>query len=145
VQSSLPRSPNWCYDEFRYFIIVERSRSKLRPRREVAKFVPSPPAIRIMHHCSCKPMSVLRLKNVFILKLYDRRCLRFLMQSNKVGVATLMVQMHSGRWTLIKLRSTVKALRSWSQKNIGSIRIQLAVAKDVILQLDRAQKEEISL
>jgi hypothetical protein len=67
------------------------------------------------------------------------------MQSNKVGVATLMVQMHSGRWTLIKLRSTVKALRSWSQKNIGSIRIQLAVAKDVILQLDRAQKEEISL
>jgi hypothetical protein len=39
-----------------------------------------------------------------------------------------------------KLRATAKALRSWSNKFIGSIRLQLAVAREVILKLDQAQE-----
>ena len=38
-----------------------------------------------------------------------------------------------------KLRNTAKMLRSWSAKNIGSVRLQLAIAKEIVLRLDAAQ------
>jgi hypothetical protein len=39
----------------------------------------------------------------------------------------------------VKFWNMARALRSWSQKFMGSIRFQLEVAKDVIYQLDQAQ------
>jgi hypothetical protein len=39
----------------------------------------------------------------------------------------------------IKFRSTIRSLQSWSQKKVGSVQLQLAVAKEVIFQLDHAQ------
>jgi hypothetical protein len=39
-----------------------------------------------------------------------------------------------------KFQNTTWALKSWSQKFIGSIRFQLGVPKEVIFQLERAQK-----
>lgn len=50
-----------------------------------------------------------------------------------------------------KLRNVARALKSWSMRNIGSVRVQLAVAREVILRLDCAQEsralslEEITL
>ena len=38
-----------------------------------------------------------------------------------------------------KLRNLAKALKSWSAKRIGSIRLQLAIAKEIVLRLDSAQ------
>lgn len=38
-----------------------------------------------------------------------------------------------------KLRNTAKALKSWSAKHIGSVGLQLAIAKEIVLQLDCAQ------
>ena len=38
-----------------------------------------------------------------------------------------------------KLRNTAKALKSWSAKHIGSVRLQLAIAKEIVLRLDHAQ------
>ena len=38
-----------------------------------------------------------------------------------------------------KLRNTAKALKSWSAKHIGSVRLQLAIAKEIVLRLDSAQ------
>ena len=38
-----------------------------------------------------------------------------------------------------KLRNTAKALKSWSAKNIGSVRLQLAIAKEIVFRLDSAQ------
>ena len=38
-----------------------------------------------------------------------------------------------------KLRNTAKALKSWSAKHIGSVRLQLAIAKEIVLRLDCAQ------
>jgi hypothetical protein len=38
-----------------------------------------------------------------------------------------------------KLRNTISSLRSWSQKYIGSVRLQLAVATEVIHKIDQAQ------
>jgi hypothetical protein len=40
----------------------------------------------------------------------------------------------------IKLSRTVKALRSWERTKIGNIKTQLAVAKEVIWQIDQAQE-----
>ena len=37
-----------------------------------------------------------------------------------------------------KLRNTAKALKSWSAKHIGSIRLQLAIAKEIVYRLDLA-------
>jgi hypothetical protein len=51
----------------------------------------------------------------------------------------------------IKFRSTAKALKSWSQKFIDNIQLQLAVAKEVMFQLEHAQdhrplsQEEVTL
>ncbi|WVZ78989.1 LOW QUALITY PROTEIN: hypothetical protein U9M48_026623, partial [Paspalum notatum var. saurae] len=39
----------------------------------------------------------------------------------------------------IKLRNTAKALQSWSAKFVGSVRLQLAVAREVVLLFDGAQ------
>jgi hypothetical protein len=39
-----------------------------------------------------------------------------------------------------KLRNVARALRSWSDKKIGSVRLQLALAKEVILRLEVAQE-----
>jgi hypothetical protein len=39
-----------------------------------------------------------------------------------------------------KFHNTARAMKSWSQKFIGSIRFQLGVAKEVIFQLDRVQE-----
>jgi hypothetical protein len=36
-----------------------------------------------------------------------------------------------------KLRNTTKVLKRWSQKFVGSVRLQLAVAKEVIFQLEQ--------
>ena len=44
-----------------------------------------------------------------------------------------------------KLRNTAKMLRSWSAKNIGSVRLQLAIAKEIVLRLDAAQDIRVSL
>lgn len=38
-----------------------------------------------------------------------------------------------------KLRNTAKALKSWSAKRIGCIRLQLAIAKEILYRLDWAQ------
>lgn len=38
-----------------------------------------------------------------------------------------------------KLRQTAKALKSWSSNNVGSIRLQLMVAREVIARLEEAQ------
>lgn len=38
-----------------------------------------------------------------------------------------------------KLRQTAKALKSWNAKHIGSVRLQLAIAKEIVLRLDAAQ------
>lgn len=42
-----------------------------------------------------------------------------------------------------KLRSTAKALRSWSMKNVGSVRLQLFMARELIAQLDAAQDSRL--
>jgi hypothetical protein len=39
-----------------------------------------------------------------------------------------------------KLRRTAKALKSWSMKNVGSVRLQLFMAREIIAQLDLAQE-----
>ena len=38
-----------------------------------------------------------------------------------------------------KLRATAKALTSWSAKHVGSVRLQLAIAKEIVLRFDCAQ------
>ena len=37
-----------------------------------------------------------------------------------------------------KFRNTAKALKSWSAKHIGSVRLQLAIAKEIVFRLDSA-------
>lgn len=39
-----------------------------------------------------------------------------------------------------KFRSLAKSLKSWSSKRIGSVRLQLALAREVVLQLDVAEE-----
>ena len=39
-----------------------------------------------------------------------------------------------------KLRNTARALQRWSQKHVSSIRLQLAVARELILRFDSAQE-----
>jgi hypothetical protein len=39
----------------------------------------------------------------------------------------------------IKLRYTARVLRSWSTSRVGSVRFQLALAREVVLRLDEAQ------
>jgi hypothetical protein len=39
-----------------------------------------------------------------------------------------------------KLQSTARALKSWSAKHVGSIRLQLAIAKELVLRFDCAQE-----
>jgi hypothetical protein len=43
----------------------------------------------------------------------------------------------------IKLRSVAKTLKSWSAKRIGSIRLRLAIAREVILGLDVAEESRL--
>jgi hypothetical protein len=38
-----------------------------------------------------------------------------------------------------KLQNTAKALKSWSAKHVGSLRLQLAIAKEIMYRLDCAQ------
>jgi hypothetical protein len=38
-----------------------------------------------------------------------------------------------------KFRNTAKSLKRWSQKNVGSIRLQLAIAREVVFKLKQAQ------
>ena len=42
-----------------------------------------------------------------------------------------------------KLRKTAKALQSWSIKNIGSVRSQLFMARELIAQFDAAQEHRL--
>lgn len=42
-----------------------------------------------------------------------------------------------------KLRSTAKALKSWSMKNIGSIKMQLILAREIIGRLEVAQERRV--
>ena len=39
-----------------------------------------------------------------------------------------------------KLRRTAKALKSWSMRNVGSVRLHLFMAREIIAQLDVAQE-----
>jgi hypothetical protein len=39
-----------------------------------------------------------------------------------------------------KLRNTAKALQSWSAKHVGSVRLQLGIAKELVLRFDVAQE-----
>jgi hypothetical protein len=38
-----------------------------------------------------------------------------------------------------KLRNTAKALKSWSMKNIGSVKLQLILARQIVGRLEAAQ------
>ena len=38
-----------------------------------------------------------------------------------------------------KLRNTAKSLKSWSSKHVGSVRLQLAIAKELVYRIDLAQ------
>ena len=38
-----------------------------------------------------------------------------------------------------KLRNTAKMLKSWSAKHVGAVRLQLAIAKEIVSRLDAAQ------
>jgi hypothetical protein len=38
-----------------------------------------------------------------------------------------------------RLRNTAKALKSWSAKRIGSVRLQLAIAKEIVYRFEAAQ------
>ena len=40
----------------------------------------------------------------------------------------------------VKLRAVAKALQSWSARKVGSVRLQLALAREVVLRLDEAQE-----
>lgn len=40
----------------------------------------------------------------------------------------------------VKLRNTARALQAWSMKNIGSVRSQLFMARELISQFDKAQE-----
>lgn len=42
-----------------------------------------------------------------------------------------------------KFRNVARALRSWSDKKIGSVRLQLALAREVILRFDEAQEHRV--
>ncbi|XP_066373323.1 uncharacterized protein [Miscanthus floridulus] len=42
-----------------------------------------------------------------------------------------------------KLRNTAKALKSWSMKNIGSINLQLIIAREIVARLEAAQERRI--
>lgn len=39
-----------------------------------------------------------------------------------------------------KFRNTATVLKRWSQEHIGSIRLQLAIAKEVVFRLDKPQE-----
>ena len=41
-----------------------------------------------------------------------------------------------------KLRQTAKALKSWSTKHVGSIRLQLHVARAMIVELDAGTAQD---
>ena len=43
----------------------------------------------------------------------------------------------------IKFRLTAKALKNWSQEHIGSVRLQLFMAKELIAQLDVVQERRL--
>ena len=40
----------------------------------------------------------------------------------------------------VKLRAVAKALQSWSARKVGSVRLQLALAREVVLRLDEVQE-----
>ena len=42
-----------------------------------------------------------------------------------------------------KLRNTAKALKSWDAKHVGSVRLQLVIAKELVLRFDVAQENRI--
>jgi hypothetical protein len=42
-----------------------------------------------------------------------------------------------------KLRQTAKGLKSWSVKHIGSVHLQLAIAKEIVFRLDSAQDTRV--
>jgi len=45
-------------------------------------------------------------------------------------------------WILdVKFRQTSQALKSWSAKHVGSVRLQLAIAKEIVYRLDLAQDQ----
>lgn len=45
-----------------------------------------------------------------------------------------------------KLRNTARALRSWSMRRIGSVKLQLAVARETVLKLDQAmERRQLSM
>jgi len=43
----------------------------------------------------------------------------------------------------IKLHRTAQALKSWSAKHIGSVRLQLAIAKEIVYIFDLAQEHRL--
>jgi len=43
----------------------------------------------------------------------------------------------------IKLRATATALKSWSAKHVGNVRLQLAIAKEIVFRFDCAQENRM--
>lgn len=43
----------------------------------------------------------------------------------------------------IKLSRTASAIRRWSSETVGNLRLQFAVASEIILRLDQAQEERV--
>ena len=51
----------------------------------------------------------------------------------------LLMLMLSATW----ISNTAKMLKSWSAKKVASVRLQLAIAKEIVLRLDKAQDTRI--
>jgi len=62
-----------------------------------------------------------------------------------VASAWLATLIHADPFRILdyKLRNAARALRSWSVKKIGSVRLQLALAREVILRFDAAQEHRV--
>lgn len=58
-----------------------------------------------------------------------------------VAIAWQPTLLHADPFRVLdyKLRNTARALRSWSMRKIGSVRLQLAMAREVVLRFDEAQ------
>ena len=57
--------------------------------------------------------------------------------------ATLVLGVDAFRVVDVKLRAVAKALQAWSAGRIGSVRLQLALAREVVLRLDEAQESRV--
>lgn len=59
------------------------------------------------------------------------------------GAAKLLASTNDVQCKIRYWRNVTKELQSWSSKKIGSVKLQLLVAKELILRLDRAQDTRV--